>query len=32
MIPRIGPLLGVLPDETRDVDLTDLKPLVGDSE
>ena len=32
LIPRIGPLLGVLPDETRDVDLTDLKPLVGDSE
>jgi len=32
LVPRIGPLLGVLPDETRDVDLTDLKPLVGDSE
>ena len=32
LIPRIGPLLGVLPDETRDVDLTDLKPLVGDTE
>jgi cell division protein FtsI (penicillin-binding protein 3) len=30
LIPRIGPLLGVLPDETRDIDLTDLKPLVGD--
>jgi len=30
LIPRIGPLLGVLPDESRDVDLTDLKPLVGD--
>ena len=30
LIPRIGPLLGVLPDETRDVDLTDLRPLVGD--
>ncbi len=30
LVPRIGPLLGVLPDETRDVDLTDLKPLVGD--
>lgn len=32
LVPRIGPLLGVLPDETRDVDLTDLKPLVGDDE
>ena len=32
LVPRIGPLLGVLPDETRDVDLTDLKPLVGDNE
>jgi len=30
LVPRIGPLLGVLPDETRDIDLTDLKPLVGD--
>ena len=30
LIPRIGPLLGVLPDETRDVDISDLKPLVGD--
>ncbi|MNC90726.1 Peptidoglycan synthase FtsI [compost metagenome] len=30
LIPRIGPLLGVLPDETRDVDISDLRPLVGD--
>jgi cell division protein FtsI (penicillin-binding protein 3) len=30
LVPRIGPLLGVLPDENRDIDLTDLKPLVGD--
>ncbi len=30
LVPRIGPLLGVLPDETRDIDLTDLRPLVGD--
>jgi cell division protein FtsI (penicillin-binding protein 3) len=29
LIPRIGPLLGVLPDETRDVDISDLRPLVG---
>ena len=29
LIPRIGPQLGVLPDADRDVDLTDLDPLVG---
>jgi cell division protein FtsI (penicillin-binding protein 3) len=32
VVPRIGPLLGVMPDATRDVDLTDLKPLVGSEE
>jgi cell division protein FtsI (penicillin-binding protein 3) len=33
VVPRIGPMLGVKPDSTRDIDLTDLKPLVrGDSE
>ena len=30
LIPRIGPMLGVLPDDSRDIDLSDLKPLVGD--
>ncbi|MHA6316753.1 peptidoglycan D,D-transpeptidase FtsI family protein [Altererythrobacter sp. CAU 1778] len=30
VVPRIGPLLGVMPDDTRDVDITDLRPLVGD--
>jgi len=30
LIPRIGPQLGVLPDANRDIDLTDLRPLVGD--
>lgn len=29
LVPRIGPQLGVLPDESRDIDLTDLQPLVG---
>jgi cell division protein FtsI (penicillin-binding protein 3) len=29
VVPRIGPLLGVMPDDTRDVDITDLAPLVG---
>jgi cell division protein FtsI (penicillin-binding protein 3) len=32
LVPRIGPLLGVLPDETRDVDISDLKPLIGEAE
>jgi cell division protein FtsI (penicillin-binding protein 3) len=31
-VPRIGPMLGVLPDETRDIDLSDLKPLIGERE
>ncbi|KPL69685.1 peptidoglycan glycosyltransferase [Erythrobacter sp. SG61-1L] len=29
LVPRIGPLLGVMPDDTHDIDLTDLAPLVG---
>lgn len=28
VVPRIGPLVGVMPDDTRDVDITDLRPLV----
>jgi len=28
LVPRIGPLLGVMPDESREVDLTDLRPLI----
>jgi len=32
LVPRIGPMLGVMPDDTRDIDLTDLRPLVGDKE
>ena len=31
LIPRIGPILGVMPDDTRDIDLSDLKPLVEGS-
>jgi cell division protein FtsI (penicillin-binding protein 3) len=27
VVPRIGPLVGVMPDETRDVDISDLSPL-----
>ena len=29
VVPRIGPLLGIMPDASRDVDITDLAPLVG---
>lgn len=28
VVPRIGPLLGIMPDETRDIDITDLQPLI----
>jgi cell division protein FtsI (penicillin-binding protein 3) len=31
LVPRIGPILGVMPDDTRDIDLSDLKPLVEGS-
>lgn len=29
LVPRIGPLLGVRPDDARDVDISDLRPLIG---
>ena len=34
VVPRIGPLLGIMPDDSRDVDITDVAPLVanGDGE
>ena len=32
VIPRIGPLLGVMPDAARDIDITDIAPLIGDGE
>lgn len=32
VVPRIGPLLGVMPDETRDVDISDLAPLIASGE
>ncbi len=31
VVSRIGPMLGVIPDDSRDVDLSELKPLVGDT-
>jgi cell division protein FtsI (penicillin-binding protein 3) len=30
LVPRIGPLLGIMPDDSRDVDISDLSPLVAD--
>lgn len=32
VVPRIGPLLGVVPDDSRDIDISDLSPLVGNGE
>ncbi|MES2493941.1 MAG: penicillin-binding protein 2 [Pseudomonadota bacterium] len=32
VVPRIGPLLGVMPDNTRDVDISELSPLVADGD
>jgi cell division protein FtsI (penicillin-binding protein 3) len=32
VIPRIGPLLGVMPDETHDIDISELTPLVGNGD
>lgn len=29
VVPRIGPLLGIMPDDSRDVDISDLSPLIG---
>jgi len=29
LVPRIGPMLGIVPDDARDVDISDLSPLVG---
>ena len=28
LVPRIGPMLGVRPDATRDVDISDLRNLI----
>jgi cell division protein FtsI (penicillin-binding protein 3) len=29
VVSRVGPILGVMPDETRDVDVSELMPLVA---
>ncbi len=31
LVPRVGPLLGVMPDDTRDVDISDLRPLLPEA-
>jgi cell division protein FtsI (penicillin-binding protein 3) len=28
VVPRIGPMLGIMPDAGRDIDITDLRPLI----
>ncbi|NBC36840.1 penicillin-binding protein 2 [Novosphingobium sp. FSY-8] len=30
LVPRIAPLLGILPDTTRDIDIKDVAPLIAD--
>ena len=32
VVPRIGPLLGIMPDDSRDIDISDLSPLVGNGD
>jgi cell division protein FtsI (penicillin-binding protein 3) len=31
LISRTGPLLGVIPDDRRDIDVSDLLPLIANS-
>ena len=31
LVPRIGPMLGLRPDVTRDIDISDLKPLIPEA-
>ena len=31
LVPRIGPMLGVMPDAHRDIDMSDLKPLIPEA-
>ena len=32
MITRVGPLLGILPDSTRDIDISEIAPLIANGE
>jgi cell division protein FtsI (penicillin-binding protein 3) len=31
LVPRIGPLIGVRPDDTRDIDISDITPLIPEA-
>lgn len=31
LVPRIGPLIGVRPDDTRDIDISAIKPLIPEA-
>lgn len=32
LVPRVGPMLGVLPDDHRDVDISDIIPLIPEAQ
>ena len=32
VVPRIGPLLGIMPDASRDIDISDIAPLIASGE
>lgn len=32
VVPRIGPLLGIMPDDNRDIDVSDMRPLIANGE
>ncbi|MCA0910803.1 peptidoglycan D,D-transpeptidase FtsI family protein [Qipengyuania gaetbuli] len=32
LVPRIGPLIGVRPDDTRDIDISAIKPLIPEAQ
>lgn len=32
VVPRVGPMLGVVPDDNRDVDISDLVPLIPEAQ
>jgi cell division protein FtsI (penicillin-binding protein 3) len=32
VVPRVGPLLGIMPDDSRDIDISELSPLVGNGD
>ncbi len=32
VVPRIGPLLGIMPDDSHDIDVSDVRPLISNGE